>query len=148
MQFPEEPAEFAGNGYHRFVPVQASRRETTEPAVQPILRLPRNAKNLTALSGLPGRQLRGYSRVMTVMAGTLNEHPSGMPIAGFGYPSLPSLLPTGGFLGHHSEIPHQLPRMFEAGKITQFRDHRHRRHFLKTAKGHQGTNVGLSFPRG
>ena len=69
-----------------------------------------------------------------------------MRVAGFSDAALSPSFTAGVFLGYHSEIAHELARVFEAGEIAEFRDFCHSGDFLKTAKTHQCADVGFAFP--
>ena len=55
VQLPEEPAQLPCHRDDDLVPMQLPRREAAEPITEPVLCSPRDASDLPALSGLPGR---------------------------------------------------------------------------------------------
>jgi len=83
---------------------------------------------------------------IAVGPGTFDEVSAGMAVAGLGDATLVALCAAGVFGGCEAEVGHELPRVVEAGQVTEFGDDRDGGEELYTAQGLNGFDDGIETP--
>ncbi|CAB3775186.1 hypothetical protein LMG29542_08568 [Paraburkholderia humisilvae] len=89
-----------------------------------------------------------YACGMAVAPGRFNEKFARIAVAGLGNAALTSFPARRVFRGRHANPRHQLPGMFEARQITQFRDQSNCRREVDSTHGLQGEHDRIKTPLG
>ena len=145
-EFPEEPAEFAGDGDFDFVVVELAFSQRAEAVTEAHLGGPGEFPHPACAGFLSGGELGADLGRDAVVGGLLNEDPAGVGIAAFADAALPFGGAAGVLSRHQSEEGHELFGMFEAAEAADLRDSDHGSDELKALEGHHGFDERFALP--
>ena len=143
---PDEGGQFASDGDGDLVLVFALVDQGAITLAEPDLCLPADVLDGRAEFFESDLQLSADLGRIAIGPGAFDEVSAGMTVAGLGDATLAALCATGVFGRCEAEVGHELPRVVEAGQVTEFGDDGDGGEELYTAQGLNAFDDGIETP--